>query len=133
MSTEEIIQSVVTKLEKTLIEDLRKEIRGEFKAIHDRMDRLEETFDLWKTDFDEDRETLHKLRTTGENLNVELKEIGGTVDKLPQKIEKTIMRSAKEAIPKAVSDTFAVVGKRVQLIKKPVYFRFFEFFKKGVS
>jgi chromosome segregation ATPase len=125
MSNEQVVQQIIEQLEKTFIEDLRKEIRSEFKSIHDRMDRLEETFDLWKTDFDEDRETLHKLRTTGENLNVELKEIGSTVDKLPHKIDKTIQKSAKEAIPKAINDTFIAFGKRVQLIKKPLFSRFF--------
>lgn len=135
VNTDEIVQRVVKRLEETLIQPLQGEIKKmiqdavatEFKALNQRLARLERTMDAWKEDLDFDRENMSDIRVKGGNTVTEIQEVRKTLSELPKKVEetvnKTVSETIAEAVPQAVSDTFEVTAKdpkkQVKVEKKP--------------
>ena len=135
MPKDEIFEKVIKHLEKSFFNGIKENFRNqtrvllkelvqeEFKEFHNSFSRLEKTMDMWKNDLDEDRESLRTIRhSTGEHA-LEMKEVSETIAVLPKKVETavkdTVENVVSEEVPKAVNDTFTIVGKKVRVNPKP--------------
>lgn len=134
----QIVEKVIKHLETSLFNDIKEKlhseirqlvqetVKDEFKEFHQAFSRLERTLDYWKTDLDADRENLSNTRRNTGQIAVEMQEVSKAIENLPKKVENTVKDTMKDTIPqsiadevpKAITNTFDIVSKKVQVIRR---------------
>lgn len=128
---EEVAEKFIKHLEESLVEHLKGQIntmivsavQKHVDGLNKRLDSITRTMDTWKSDLDEDRKTLQDITILSNKNQSELEQIRKTVNGLPRsvgdKVEQSVNDSVASSVPQAVSDTFDVTNKKVNVEKKP--------------
>lgn len=131
MTVDELAEKYVKRLEESLLESLKGQMKEtiaaivqvHFDGLNKRFDSFSKTLDAWKTDLDMDRDSLQKLAIGVNNIQTTMTEILKVTNGLPRKMEdkvgQSINESVAQAVPQAVSETFDVTKKGVTVTQKP--------------